>query len=88
MVVINYSLVRVSALRGQLPGTPDPSTIPRGTANQLCGEGAHDYDVAVRRGEIVVDGPMDLSRALPRWFMSSPMARFVRECRVFQKISA
>lgn len=37
-----------------------------------------DYHAAVRRGEIVLDGPRNLARALPGWFMWSPMARFVR----------
>lgn len=50
--------------------------------------GRIDYDVAVGRGEILVEGPRDLTRALPGWFMWSPMARFVRECRIPQKISA
>jgi DNA-binding HxlR family transcriptional regulator len=50
--------------------------------------GRIDYDAAVRQGGIVVDGPLDLARALPRWFMWSPMAHFVRECRVSEKISA
>jgi DNA-binding HxlR family transcriptional regulator len=44
-----------------------------------------DYEVAVRRGEIAVDGPRDLARALPQWFMWSPMARFVRACREEQR---
>ena len=43
--------------------------------------GRLDYDLAVRRGGIVVEGPRELSRALPRWFMWSPMARFVRADR-------
>lgn len=37
-----------------------------------------DYHSAVGRGEIVVEGPSHLVRALPRWLMWSPMARFVR----------
>ncbi|MBI3476516.1 MAG: transcriptional regulator [Acidobacteria bacterium] len=37
-----------------------------------------DYQAAVRRGEIVLDGPRELARGLPRWFMWSPMAHFVR----------
>jgi len=37
-----------------------------------------DYDSAVRRGGIVVQGPRELSQALPRWFMWSPMAHFVQ----------
>ena len=38
-----------------------------------------DYDAATRCGAVVVDGPPALARQLPRWFMWSPMARFVRE---------
>jgi DNA-binding HxlR family transcriptional regulator len=45
------------------------------------------YDAAVHRGEIVVDGPPALGRALPRWFMWSPMARFVRACRERPRVS-
>jgi len=37
-----------------------------------------DYDAALRGGGIAVDGPPSLARALPRWFLWSPMARFVR----------
>lgn len=37
-----------------------------------------DYDAALRCREIVVDGAPALARELPRWFMWSPMARFVR----------
>jgi DNA-binding HxlR family transcriptional regulator len=40
--------------------------------------GQVEYDVAIRRGDIVVEGPPALARQLPRWFMWSPMARFVR----------
>jgi DNA-binding HxlR family transcriptional regulator len=40
-----------------------------------------DYDAAVRCGGIVVDGSRELVRLLPRWFMWSPMARFVRSSR-------
>lgn len=47
-----------------------------------------DYDAAVRHGDIVVDGPPALARALPRWFMWSPMAPFVRACRKRQQVSA
>ena len=47
-----------------------------------------DYDTAVGRGQIVVDGPPALSRALPRWFMWSPMATFVRACRERQRVGA
>ena len=37
------------------------------------------YEEAVRCREVVVDGPPALAKQLPRWFMWSPMARFVRE---------
>jgi DNA-binding HxlR family transcriptional regulator len=47
-----------------------------------------DYETAVHRADIVVDGPPGLARALPRWFMWSPMARFVRACRQDQRASA
>jgi putative sterol carrier protein len=40
--------------------------------------GEVDYAAAVRCGGLVVEGPHALARALPRWFMWSPMARFVR----------
>ena len=38
-----------------------------------------EYDAAVRCREVVVEGPPVLAKQLPRWFMWSPMARFVRE---------
>ncbi|HSB64057.1 MAG TPA: helix-turn-helix domain-containing protein [Thermoanaerobaculia bacterium] len=37
-----------------------------------------DYDAAVRCGGIAVEGSPALARALPRWFLWSPMAKFVR----------
>jgi DNA-binding HxlR family transcriptional regulator len=37
-----------------------------------------DYDAAIRCGKMSVDGPRELVRALPRWFMWSPMAPLVR----------
>lgn len=40
--------------------------------------GAIDYDAALRCGGIAVDGPPSLARALPRWFLWSPMAKYVR----------
>lgn len=40
-----------------------------------------DYDAALRCGGIVVEGPRELARALPRWFMWSPMADFIRTHR-------
>jgi hypothetical protein len=41
--------------------------------------GQMEYGAALRCGEVVVDGPASLARQLPRWFLWSPMARFVRE---------
>jgi len=46
--------------------------------------GAVDYQTALRRGDVVVDGAPALARAVPRWFMWSPMAPFVRACRGLQ----
>jgi len=40
--------------------------------------GAIDYDAALRSGGIAVEGSPSLVRALPRWFLWSPMAKFVR----------
>jgi DNA-binding HxlR family transcriptional regulator len=41
--------------------------------------GARDWSAAVRSGEIALEGPPALARALPTWFLFSPMAKFVRE---------
>src|SRR4051812_8991207 len=41
--------------------------------------GQVEYDAAVRCGTVTVDGAPALAKQLPRWFMWSPMARFVRE---------
>src|SRR5262245_199154 len=41
--------------------------------------GQIEYDAATRCGSLVVEGPPALAKQLPRWFMWSPMARFVRE---------
>jgi DNA-binding HxlR family transcriptional regulator len=38
-----------------------------------------EYDVALRSGAVVVDGPSALAREFPRWLMWSPMSRFVRD---------
>jgi DNA-binding HxlR family transcriptional regulator len=38
-----------------------------------------EYDVAVRSGAVIVNGPPALARDFPRWLMWSPMSRFVRE---------
>lgn len=46
-----------------------------------------DYQDALRRGDITVAGPRELARALPHWFMWSPMAQFVRECRTTRRVS-
>ena len=40
--------------------------------------GQVDFEAALRDGGIAVDGPPALAKALPRWFLWSPMARFVR----------
>src|SRR5512141_341376 len=40
--------------------------------------GSIDYDAALRCGGIAVQGPPALAHALPRWFLWSPMAKFVR----------
>ncbi len=37
-----------------------------------------DYDAAIRSGELTVEGPRELVRALPGWLMWSPMAPLVR----------
>lgn len=37
-----------------------------------------DYEAAIRRGAVVVDGAPVLTRQLPRWFLWSPMAPLVR----------
>ena len=47
-----------------------------------------DYDAALRSGGIAVDGPPSLARALPRWFLWSPMARFVRAAAAPGRIGA
>jgi hypothetical protein len=38
-----------------------------------------EYDDAIRCGSVQVEGLPALAKQLPRWFMWSPMARFVRE---------
>jgi DNA-binding HxlR family transcriptional regulator len=38
-----------------------------------------DYEVALRSGAVVVEGPPGLVRDFPRWLLWSPMSRFVRE---------
>jgi hypothetical protein len=43
--------------------------------------GEVDYGTALRCGKLVVEGPRVLARALPGWFMWSPMAPFVRRSR-------
>jgi DNA-binding HxlR family transcriptional regulator len=43
--------------------------------------GQIEYDAAIRGGGVVVDGTPALAKQLPRWFMWSPMAHFVRERR-------
>src|SRR5262245_5646735 len=50
--------------------------------------GFNDYDVAVRRGEIVLEGPPALVRAFPRWFMWSPLVDVAREYREHPTVTA
>ena len=38
-----------------------------------------EYDAAIRCGAVAVEGPPALARQLPRWFLWSPMAAFVRD---------
>ncbi len=38
-----------------------------------------EYDAAIRCGAVAVEGAPALARQLPRWFLWSPMAGFVRE---------
>jgi DNA-binding HxlR family transcriptional regulator len=40
-----------------------------------------DYADALRSHRLIVEGPARLARDIPRWFMWSPMARFVRSER-------
>jgi len=47
-----------------------------------------DYHTAVRRGEIVLEGPRSLVRALPRYFMWSPLAHVARKCQERQRATA
>jgi len=50
--------------------------------------GFADYDVAVRRGEIVLEGPPALVQAFPRWFMWSPLVDVAREYREQRAVGA
>ncbi len=47
-----------------------------------------DYDAALRRGEIVVEGPPALIEAFPRWFMWSPLVDVAREYRDRRTLAA
>jgi DNA-binding HxlR family transcriptional regulator len=47
-----------------------------------------DYDAAVRRGEIVLEGPPALVQAFPRWFMWSPLVDVAREYREHRAVGA
>ena len=47
--------------------------------------GLIDYHAAVRRGEVVLEGPQALVRAFPRWFMWSPL---VDVARAFRSVGA
>jgi len=47
-----------------------------------------DYDAAVRRGEILLEGPPALVQAFPRWFMWSPLVDVARQYREHRRVSA
>jgi DNA-binding HxlR family transcriptional regulator len=72
------------------PPPYDSDVILRATVSTLyhVWVGAVDYQTALRRGDVVVDGAPALARAVPRWFMWSPMAPFVRACRGLQPVGA
>jgi len=50
--------------------------------------GFADYDVAVRHGEIVLDGPPALAQAFPHWFMWNPLVDVARQYREHRAVSA
>lgn len=50
--------------------------------------GLIDYQVAVGRGEVALQGPPELVRAFPRWFMWSPLVDIARACREPRRASA
>ena len=64
------------------PGSP-PDLVVRAELSLLYRVwlAQRDYDAAIRCGELSVEGPRDLVRALPHWFMWSPMAPLVRADR-------
>jgi len=47
-----------------------------------------DYDAAVHRGQIVLEGPPALIQAFPLWFMWSPLVDVARDYREHRRISA
>jgi DNA-binding HxlR family transcriptional regulator len=47
-----------------------------------------DYDAAVRRREIRLEGPPALVHAFPRWFMWSPLVDVARQYRDQHRVSA
>lgn len=47
-----------------------------------------DYDAAVRRREILLEGPPALVQAFPRWFMWSPLVDVARQYRDQRRVSA
>jgi DNA-binding HxlR family transcriptional regulator len=47
-----------------------------------------DYHAAVRRREIVLEGPPGLVQAFPRWFMWSPLAHVARHYREHGRATA
>jgi len=82
-----------------VPGDVSSSLKPPGFASDLIVRadvsvlyrvwaGFLDYDVAVRREEIVLDGSPALVQAFPRWFMWSPLADVAREYREYRAVGA
>lgn len=47
-----------------------------------------DYDAAVRRREILLEGPPALVQAFPRWFMWSPLVDVASQYREHRRVSA
>jgi DNA-binding HxlR family transcriptional regulator len=47
-----------------------------------------DYEAAVRRGDIRLEGSPALVEAFPRWFMWSPLAKVARQYREHRRVSA
>jgi DNA-binding HxlR family transcriptional regulator len=82
-----------------VPGDISSSLKPPGFASDLIVRadvsvlyrvwaGFLEYDAAVRRKEILLEGPPALVQAFPRWFMWSPLADVARQYRERRPVSA